>query len=99
MTTRCSHSASWWRSHSGAYDADPATSVQALDRIHDGLRDLAHRRLHDGRYTDQEGQLRLIVRTLQWDGYVRLAFDEIREAGAGTPKIDRRLRAALLNLA
>ncbi|HEY0690586.1 MAG TPA: DUF2254 family protein [Kribbella sp.] len=42
--------------------------------------------LHDGRYTDQEGQLRLIVRTLQWDGYVRLAFDEIREAGAGLRK-------------
>jgi uncharacterized membrane protein len=80
-------------------DADPATSVQALDRIHDCLRDLAHRRLHDGRYTNQEGRLRLIVRTLQWDGYVRLAFDEIREAGADTPKIDRRLRSALLDLA
>jgi uncharacterized membrane protein len=78
---------------------DPGTSIQALDRIHDGLRDLVQRELHDGRYTDDEGQVRLEVRTVQWDGYVKLAFDEIIEVGAAVPKIDRRLRAALLDLA
>jgi hypothetical protein len=28
--------------------------------------------------------VRLVERTLSWDGYVRLAFDEIRLAGAAT---------------
>ena len=35
---------------------------------------------------------------LDWDGYVHLAFDEIRLAGAGSPQIARRLRAALDDL-
>jgi uncharacterized membrane protein len=35
---------------------------------------------------------------LDWDGYVRLAFDEIRIAGAHSPQIPRRLRAALDDL-
>jgi uncharacterized membrane protein len=38
------------------------------------------------------------MRTLDWDGYVRLAFDEIRLAGAGSPQVTRRLRAALEDL-
>ena len=38
------------------------------------------------------------ARTIGWDGYVRLAFDEIRLAGACTPQVARRLRAALEDL-
>ena len=38
------------------------------------------------------------MRVLDWDGYVRLAFDEIRLAGAGSPQVARRLRAALEGL-
>jgi hypothetical protein len=33
-----------------------------------------------------------------WEGYVRLAFDELRLAGAGSPQVARRLRAALEDL-
>ena len=32
---------------------------------------------------------------MTWDDYVHLAFDEIRMAGAGSPQVVRRLRAAL----
>ena len=32
---------------------------------------------------------------MSWDGYVSLAFDELRLAGAGSPQVARRLRAAL----
>jgi uncharacterized membrane protein len=39
-----------------------------------------------------------VVRTLSWDGYVRLAFDELRLAGATSPQVTRRLRAALEDL-
>lgn len=77
---------------------DPTTCVQAVDRLHDGLRQLAPRRLPSGRYCDEEGRLRLVVRTITWDGYVRLAFDEIRLAGAGSPQVTRRLVAALEDL-
>ena len=32
---------------------------------------------------------------MNWDAYVHLAFDEIRLAGAGSPQVTRRLKAAL----
>jgi hypothetical protein len=35
---------------------------------------------------------------LDWDGYVRLAFDEIRLAAGGFPQVTRRLEAALADL-
>jgi uncharacterized membrane protein len=42
--------------------------------------------------------LRQIERVLDWDGYVRLAFDEIRLAAGGYPQVTRRLEAALVDL-
>ena len=35
---------------------------------------------------------------MTWDAYVHLAFDEIRLAGAGSPQVTRRLKAALTDL-
>jgi hypothetical protein len=35
---------------------------------------------------------------MSWEAYVHLAFDEIRLAGAGSPQVARRLKAALLDL-
>jgi uncharacterized membrane protein len=77
---------------------DPTTAVQAIDRLHDCLRQLAPRPFPPGQHHDRDGRLRLVVPTLSWDGYVRLAFDEIRLAGAETPQVARRLRAALADL-
>ena len=77
---------------------DPTTAVQAIDRLHDCLRQLARRPFPDGRYRDANGDVRLVIRVMDWDAYVHLAFDEIREAGAGTPQVARRLRASLLDL-
>jgi uncharacterized membrane protein len=77
---------------------DPTTAVQAIDRLHDCLRQLARRPFPDGRYRDANGDVRLMIRVMDWDAYVHLAFDEIREAGAGTPQVARRLRASLLDL-
>lgn len=81
----------------GPFD-DPTTVVQAIDRLHDILRRLVHRPLTDGRYHDSTGTLRLTVPSLQWEGYVRIAFDEIRQAGAGSPQVSRRLSSALHDL-
>jgi uncharacterized membrane protein len=77
---------------------DPTTAVQAIDRLHDGLRQLAARRLPDGRHYDSTGRLRVTVPVMDWDAYVHLAFDEIRLAGARSPQVTRRLTAALEDL-
>ena len=74
---------------------DPSTTVQAIDRLHDCLRRLAVRRLPTGRHTDAGGAVRLVVRELTWEGYVRLAFDEVRQTAPKSLQIARRLRAAL----
>ncbi|WP_404430843.1 DUF2254 domain-containing protein [Microbacterium lacus] len=86
------------RSLSDSPFQDPTTAVQAIDRLHDCLRQLARRPFPDGRYYDDEGDLRLIVPTMNWEGLVHLAFDEIRMAGAGSPQVTRRMREALLDL-
>jgi uncharacterized membrane protein len=86
------------RSLSDSPFQDPTTAVQALDRLHDCLRQLACRQLSDGRHYDEEGELRLVVPAMDWDDYVQLAFDEIRLAGAASPQVTRRLVAALHDL-
>ena len=63
---------------------DPTTAMQAIDRLHDILRQLARRPLPDGRVRDDDGEIRLLVKTMSWEDYVRLAFTEIRIAGAGS---------------
>jgi uncharacterized membrane protein len=85
------------RSLSDSYD-DPTTAVAAIDRLHDLLRQLARRPFPDGRCRDDAGTVRLVVPTMGWDGYVALAFDEIRQVGKHSPQIPRRLRAALDDL-
>lgn len=82
---------------SGPFD-DPTTAVQAIDRLHEILRQIARRPLHSGEYHDAAGTLRLLAPTMGWDGFVRVAFDEIRQAGAGSPQVSRRLKAALDDL-
>ncbi len=77
---------------------DPSTAVQALDRLHDILRQLAPRPFPDGRFRDEAGEVRLVTFVMTWDAYVHLAFDEIRLAGAGSPQVSRRLKAALTDL-
>jgi uncharacterized membrane protein len=77
---------------------DPSTTLQAVHRLHDLLRQIAIRPLPSGEHRDEDGVVRLVERTLTWDGYVRLAFDEIRLAGAQTPQVTRRLCAALNDL-
>ncbi len=77
---------------------DPTTAVQAIDRLHDCLRQLAQRMFPDGRYRDEHGDVRLIVPVMDWDAFVNLAFDEIRRAGAQSPQVTRRLIDALADL-
>jgi uncharacterized membrane protein len=77
---------------------DPTTAVQAIDRLHDLLRQLVRRPFADGRHRDAAGVVRLVERTMSWDDYLLLATEEIRLAGAGSPPVTRRLRAMLEDL-
>jgi uncharacterized membrane protein len=77
---------------------DPTTAVLALDQIHHLLRDVGQRRLDDERVRDQEGKIRLVYRTPDWEDFVRLAVTEIRQYGGTSIQIARRLRAMLENL-
>lgn len=78
---------------------DPTTAVQALDRVHDLLRRLAARPIPDGRLRSRSDELRLVVPSATWEDYVILGFTEIRQYGAHSLQIARRLRAALEDLA
>jgi uncharacterized membrane protein len=86
------------RSLSDSPFLDPTTAVQAIDRLHDGLRQLATRRITDGDCTDEDGRIRVTIQAMSWDDYVHLAFDEIRLAGAESPQVSRRLVAAIEDL-
>ncbi len=77
---------------------DPTTAVQALDQIEDLLRRLGRRQLDTGYARDAAGAIRVIFPVPTWQDYLSLAFDEIRQFGATSVQVDRRLRAALVGL-
>jgi uncharacterized membrane protein len=76
---------------------DPSTAVQALDELHDLLRALATRCFPSPMRADSSGQLRLILPRPDWEAYVHLALDEIRQYGAGSVQVLRRMRALILD--
>jgi uncharacterized membrane protein len=77
---------------------DPTTAVQAIDQLHDLLRLMIHRRFPTPTRKDEDGAPRLVCPRPEWDAYVRLAVDEIREYGEGSLQVARRLRFLLEDL-
>jgi uncharacterized membrane protein len=77
---------------------DPTTAVQAIDRLHDCLRQLAPRPFPPGEVHDSHGTIRLRYPIVTWDDYVHLAFDELVRAGRESPPVAHRIRTALLDL-
>lgn len=77
---------------------DPSTAVQALDQIHDLLRQLATRPFPAIGRAGVRGEVRLILPRPDWDAYVHLAIDEIRHAGSDQIQVTRRLRSMLTDL-
>jgi uncharacterized membrane protein len=75
---------------------DPTTAVQALDHLESVLRLLGAQPLF-GRleFQDGSGMPRLFLRGRTWDDYLTLGVTEIREYGASTMQVMRRLRAIL----
>lgn len=77
---------------------DPTTAVLALDQLNNLLLWLGCRRLDEGIARDAEGKVRVLYGTPDWPDFVVLAVSEIRQYGAGSLQIDRRLRAMLEHL-
>ena len=78
---------------------DPTTAVQALDQIEDLLRRLGRRQLDAGYARDRTGTICVTFPVPTWQDYLSLSFDEIRQFGATSVQVVRRLRSALVGLA
>ncbi|MFD3806799.1 DUF2254 domain-containing protein [Streptomyces sp. NPDC058611] len=78
---------------------DPATAVEALDRLEDLLTRLAGRELDIGRFHDDAGRLRVTIPVPGWEQFVRTAVDDVVFAAAGSPMVLRRMRDLLRGLA
>ncbi|MFE2218500.1 DUF2254 domain-containing protein [Streptomyces canus] len=75
---------------------DPTTAVQVLNHIESFLTVVGSARLRD-RYVmaDDRGRPRLVLHGRDWEDYLQLAVSEIRDYGATSMQVCRRLRAAL----
>jgi uncharacterized membrane protein len=78
---------------------DPTTAVQTIDQIEDLLLRLGRRELDAGHAWDAQGIVRLVFPMATWEDYLTLAFDEIRQYGARSVQVMRRLRSALAGIA
>jgi len=77
---------------------DPTTAVLAIDQLHRLLRRVGLQDLRNEAFKDEKGEVRLIVRTPNWEDFVQLSCTEIRHCGVGSIQIARRMRAMLENL-
>ncbi|MFJ8869196.1 DUF2254 domain-containing protein [Streptomyces sp. NPDC102473] len=75
---------------------DPTTAVQVLNHIESFLTVVGRSPL-PGRYVlaGDDGRPRLVLRGRAWEGYLQLAVSEIRDYGATSVQVCRRLRALL----
>ncbi|MDQ0797573.1 DUF2254 domain-containing protein [Streptomyces sp. B1I3] len=75
---------------------DPTTAVQVLNHIESFLTRLGQVPL-PGRYVlaGDDGRPRLVLRGRAWEDYLQLAVSEIRDYGATSVQVCRRLRALL----
>lgn len=77
---------------------DPTTAVLAIDQIHRLLRYAGFKNIDTGRIHDRDGKLRLIFPTPAWDDIVDLALTELRQFGAASIQVSRRMKAMLEHL-
>ncbi|MGH2807023.1 MAG: DUF2254 domain-containing protein [Actinomycetota bacterium] len=77
---------------------DPTTAVQSIDQMHDLLRRLAGRPFPGPFRVDSDGDVRLVMQAMRWEGYVSLAMDEIRQYEGRSLQVARRFRAMINDL-
>ena len=78
---------------------DPTTAVQVLDYVEDLLLVIGRRALGGrGEVRDPDGRPRIVVPVRRWEDYLELGVTEIRQYGATSVQVSRRLRAVLEEL-
>jgi len=78
---------------------DPTTAVQVLDHLEELLRVIGTTSLERrGELRDDAGRLRVVVPSQRWDDFLALGVTEIREYGANSIQVLRRLRTLLKGL-
>jgi uncharacterized membrane protein len=79
---------------------DPTTAIQVLDHLGDMLQSLGKARGLDGRFAlaDEQGRARVLLGDYHWNDLLALGVTEIREYGASSIQVMRRLRALLEDL-
>ena len=78
---------------------DPTTAVQVLDHLEELLREMGTTSLERrGELRDDDGRLRVVVPSQRWEDFLTLAVTEIREYGAPSIQVMRRLRTLLEGL-
>jgi uncharacterized membrane protein len=78
---------------------DPTTAVQVLDHLGDVLRVIGETDLSGSRWTGGRGtRTGLLIPVRGWEDYLMLATTEIREYGARSIQVMRRMRAMLEEL-
>ncbi len=74
---------------------DPTSAVEGLDALEAMLLRLGRRPLQSSAIEDDDGQVRLLLPSPDWDELVDLALTEIRWYGADAPQVARRMAALL----
>jgi uncharacterized membrane protein len=77
---------------------DPTSAVEGLDALEAMLMALGHRPLQSSAIEDDDGHVRLLLPSPDWDELVDLALTEIRWYGADAPQVARRMTALLERL-
>jgi uncharacterized membrane protein len=78
---------------------DPTTAVQVLDHLEVLLRKIGSVPLsRRAIMRDERGHARVVIPTLNWSDFLTLAVTEIRQYGASSMQVLRRLRALLIDL-
>jgi len=78
---------------------DPTTAVQVLDHLEELLRVIGTTSLERrGELRDDAGRLRVVVPSQRWEDFLSLGVTEIREYGAKSIQVLRRLRTLLEGL-
>jgi uncharacterized membrane protein len=77
---------------------DPTTAVQVLDHLGETLRLIGSTNLEKRAEPSDEATAAVVMRTRRWEDFLTLGVTEIREYGATSIQVMRRLRALLEEL-
>ena len=77
---------------------DPFTAITSLDKLTANLSELADNRFPSGYRFDDEGQLRIILNPLSFEGLINAAFNQVRQYATENPAVLIRLMESLFTI-